>query len=55
MDTSKNAAVRQIWTAFMTILILKILKVQSKFSWYLSNLLVFIRLNIFVKIDLQNG
>jgi hypothetical protein len=55
MNTSENAVMIQIWTAFITILILKALKVQSKFSWYLSNLLVFIRLNIFVKIDLQNG
>ncbi|WP_245891553.1 hypothetical protein [Flavobacterium faecale] len=43
----------QIWTALITILILKALKAQSKFDWYLSNLVVFIRLNLFVKIDLQ--
>jgi hypothetical protein len=55
MDTSKNAAMIQIWTAFIAILILKALKAQSKFSWLLSNLVVFIQLNIFVKIDLQNG
>jgi IS4 transposase len=55
ISTSENAAMIQIWTAFIAILILKALKAQSKFSWYLSNLLVFIQLNIFVKIDLQNG
>lgn len=43
----------QIWTALITILILKALKAQSKFDWYLSNLVAFIRLNLFVKIDLQ--
>lgn len=55
ISTSENAAMIQIWTAFIAILILKALKAQSKFSWYLSNLLVFIQLNIFVKIDIQNG
>ena len=43
----------QIWTALITILILKALKAQSKYDWYLSNLVAFIRLNLFVKIDLQ--
>ena len=36
MDTSKNAAMIQIWTAFITIHMLKTLKVQSKFGWLLS-------------------
>lgn len=43
----------QVWVALIIILILKALKAQSKFDWYLSNLVAFIRLNIFVKIDLQ--
>ena len=43
----------QIWTALITILILKALKAQSKSGWYLSNLVAFIRLNIYVKIDLK--
>jgi hypothetical protein len=53
IGTSKNAVMIQIWTALITILILKALKAQSKFGWYLSNLVAFIRLNLFVKIDLQ--
>ncbi|MGL4631036.1 MAG: IS4 family transposase, partial [Leadbetterella sp.] len=36
-----------------TILILKYLKSIAKYDWHLSNLVAFIRLNIFVKIDLQ--
>ena len=36
MDTSENAVMIQIWKAFITILILKTLKVQSKFGWLLS-------------------
>jgi len=43
----------QIWTALITILILKVLKEVAKFGWQLSNFVAFIRLNLFVKIDLQ--
>jgi len=43
----------QIWTALITILVLKVLKALAKFDWQLSNLMAFIRLNLFVKIDLQ--
>jgi len=43
----------QIWTALITILILKVLKAIAKFNWHLSNLVAFIRLNLFVKINLQ--
>nr|WP_121966461.1 IS4 family transposase [Myroides sp. N17-2] len=53
VGTSKNAVMIQIWTALITILILKALRAQSKFKWHLSNLVAFIRLNLFVKIELQ--
>jgi hypothetical protein len=53
IGTSENAVMIQIWTALITILILKALKAMAKFNWYLSNLVAFIRLNLFVKIDLQ--
>jgi hypothetical protein len=53
VGTSENAVMIQIWTALITILILKVLKAIAKFSWHLSNLVAFIRLNLFVKIDLQ--
>lgn len=53
IGTSENAVMIQIWTALITILILKVLKASSEFDWYLSNLVAFIRLNLFVKIDLQ--
>lgn len=43
----------QIWTALITILVLKVLKAIAKFNWHLSNLVAFIRLNLFVKISLQ--
>ena len=53
IGTSENAVMIQIWTALITILILKALKAMAKFNWHLSNLVAFIRLNLFVKIDLQ--
>ncbi len=52
IGTSQNAVMIQIWTALITILILKYLKQLAKYNWYLSNLVAFIRLNLFVKIDL---
>ena len=53
IGTSQNAVMIQIWTALITILMLKALKAMAKFSWNLSNLVAFIRLNLFVKINLQ--
>lgn len=54
IGTTENAVMIQIWTALITILILKALKAMAKYKWQLSNLIAFIRLNIFVKINLQN-
>ncbi len=53
VGTSKNAVLIQIWTALITILILKYLKQLAKYDWCLSNLVAFLRMNLFVKIDLQ--
>jgi len=53
IGTSPNAVMIQIWTALITILILKYLKAIAKYNWHLSNLVAFIRINIFVKIELQ--
>ena len=53
IGTTENAVMIQIWTALITILILKALKAMAKFNWHLSNLVAFIRINLFVKIDLQ--
>lgn len=53
IGTSQNAVMIQIWTALITILVLKALKAMTKHKWYLSNLVAFIRLNLFVKVDLQ--
>ena len=53
IGTTQNAVMIQIWTALITILLLKALKAMAKYNWCLSNLVAFIRLNLFVKIDLQ--
>jgi len=54
IGTSENAVMIQIWTALITILMLKSLKALAKYNWHLSNLVAFIRLNLFVKIELQS-
>ena len=48
-----NAVLIQIWTALITILFLKTLQKEANHQWHLSNLVSFIRLNLFVKIDLK--
>ena len=53
VGTSENAVKIQIWVALITIMILKYLKYLAKYDWHLSNLVGFIRLNLFVKINLQ--
>ena len=53
IGTSKNAVMIQIWTALITILLLKVMRATARYKWHLSNLVAFIRLNVFVKIDLQ--
>jgi hypothetical protein len=50
---NENAVRIQIWTALITILIMKYLKQIAKYKWCLSNLIAFLRMNLFVKIDLQ--
>ena len=53
IGTSENAVMIQIWSALITILVLKAMRAIAKHKWYLSNLVAFIRLNLFVKVDLQ--
>jgi len=38
IGTSKNAVIIQIWTALITILLLKAIKATAKLAWHLSNL-----------------
>jgi Transposase DDE domain/Domain of unknown function (DUF4372) len=52
VGTSENALRIQIWTALISILLLQYLKAMANFDWHMSNLVSFIRLNLFVKINL---
>lgn len=52
VGTSANALKIQIWTALIAILLLKYLKVRSRYKWSLSNLVALLRLNLFTYRDL---
>jgi len=52
IGTSENAMWIQIWTAMISMLILRYLKEIAKYPWSLSNLIAFLRMNLFVKIIL---
>lgn len=54
VGTSANAVTIQIWTAMITMLILRYLKAISKYAWCLSNLIAFLRMNLFTKNDLKS-
>ena len=53
VGTSENAVLIQIWTAMIAMLLLKYLKEKADYKWHLSNMVTFIRLNLFVKIGLM--
>jgi hypothetical protein len=52
VGTSGNAVRIQMWCSMISMLLIKYLKAKAQFKWHLSNLIVFLRLNLFVKIDL---
>lgn len=52
VGTSPNAVRIQMWCAMTAILLVTYLKNKAKYSWHLSNLITFLRINLFVKIDL---
>jgi len=52
LGRSENAVFIQIWTALIAFLLLTLLKNRSKYKWHLSNLIHFLRLNLFNKFDL---
>jgi IS4 transposase len=47
VGTSENALYIQIWTALIAMLLIKYLQFKSKFNWSLSNLVAFLRWNLF--------
>jgi hypothetical protein len=52
VGTSENALYIQIWTALIAMLLIKFLQLKSKFGWSLSNLVAFLRWNLFSYKDL---
>jgi hypothetical protein len=52
VGTSPNAVMIQIWTALIAFVLLKYLKDKATHKWHLSNLVTFIRLTAFTKINL---
>jgi hypothetical protein len=52
IGTSENAVMTQIYTALITILMLKYIKLKSSFNWSMSNLATLIRMNLFTHKDL---
>jgi len=52
VGTSENAVRIQMWCSMIAILLFKYLKGKAKHKWNLSNLVTFLRINLFVKIDL---
>jgi IS4 transposase len=52
VGTSANAVKTQIWTALISILLLKYLQLKSTFGWSLSNLATLLRMNLFTYRDL---
>jgi len=52
IGTNENAMFIQIWTALISLLLLKHIKEIAEYPWALSNLIAFLRMNLFVKISL---
>lgn len=52
VGTSANALKTQIWTALISMLLVRILHLRSSFGWHLSNFIVLLRQQLFVYRDL---
>lgn len=52
VGTTKNALYVQIWTALIAMVLIKYLQFKSRFGWSLSNLVAFLRWNLFTYRDL---
>ena len=53
VGTSPNAVKIQIWTALISMLLLRYLQLISQFAWSLSNLVALLRMNLFTHRDLR--
>ncbi len=53
IGTNKKAVMSQIWCAMIAALLLRYLQTIAKFSWHMSNLVEFLRINLMSKIELM--
>ena len=53
VGTSANAVKTQIWTALISMLLLRYLQRSSRFGWSLANLVALLRMNLFTHRDLM--
>jgi hypothetical protein len=54
VGTSEKAVLTQIWTALITMLLLRWLKLKAQYGWSLSNLLALLRQQLFVYRELYS-
>ena len=52
IGTSANAVKIQLWTALISLLLLKMLKAMARYAWSMSNLVAMLRFNLFTYRDL---
>jgi len=52
VGTSANAVKIQLWTALISLLLLKMLKAKARYAWSMSNLVAMLRFNLFTYRDL---
>lgn len=52
LGTSENAVKSQLWTALLSMLLIKYLQLRSSIEWSLSNLIAMLRMNLLVYRDL---
>jgi len=53
VGTTANAVKTQIWTALISMLLLRYLQLVSRFAWSLANLVALLRMNLFTHRDLR--
>ena len=53
VGTSANAVKTQMWTAWISMLLLRYLQRSSRFGWSLANLVALLRMNLFTHRDLR--
>jgi len=53
VGTSANAVKTQMWTAVISMLLLRDLQLSSRFGWSLANLVALLRMNLFTHRDLM--